>query len=471
MRINNQTTTIFSLITSIVISALLISCGAGGAGGGGGGGGPATDLICPAIPYENGVLQADLAPASGTNFSAALLGTFDRLDTGNIVGGMDWFSTDSEEFSSTSMGTQIISWWTQKIGKNTKLQITNHSSSQSVGYHVQIFDEDCLEIRDFCDQLTPSDTHVYDFSNLITNTGSIIASGGLAGEEGFVTITPSVSCISDLRATSFGFLSGKTKVADTARGFMYGMNAWARDADTATSCTGTVAGGFKILTGSGDCRLNPELPTEISHVFSKTSDSDASRSDVIFINISDNYSPNYLASGGSSTIIPVMFDMDEVVQSCAPRNVCYLRVGLNDAIKDSDDPLPPPASACDSSAPGAIIGTPGDDVLSGTPGNDVIIGLGGNDTITGGSGADCIDGGPGNDTINAGSGPDTVYGGKGNDSIEGRAGTDNIFGEEGDDTIEGNGGPDTLDGGPGTDDLDGGGGSDTCTNGETLTSC
>lgn len=471
MKTSNQKLTIVSLIITLSISAIFISCAAGGAGGGGGGGGPVIDELCSFTPHENGVIQADLSPASETTFSAALFGTFDRLDTGNIVGGMDWFSTDTEEFSTTSMGTQIISWWTQKSGKNTKFQVTNHSTSQNVGYHVQMFDENCLEIRDFCDQLTPSDTHVYDFSNLVTNTGSIISSAGLAGEEGFVIVTPSVNCISDLRATSFRFLSGKTVVSKTANGFQYGMHAWARDADTATSCTDSVPGGFKILTGTGNCRLLPVLPTEISQVFSQTPDSDASRSDVIFINISDNYTPNYLASGGSTTISPIIIDTNELFESCAPRNVCYLRVGLNNAIKDSDDPLPPPGSPCDSSAPGAIIGTPGDDNLSGTPGEDVIIGLGGNDTITGGSGADCIDGGPGDDNINAGSGPDTVHGGKGNDSIEGRAGTDTIFGEEGDDTIEGNGGPDTLDGGPGTDNLDGGGGSDTCTNGETLTSC
>lgn len=475
-----------SLLITITISVLLASCGAGGAAGG-----PATDVLCPAVNYEDGAVVIDQTEASGTSFTSALLGTYDRLDTGHIAGGMDWFSTESEEFSTTSMGTQLISWWSEKGSRTTELQVTNHSGSHSVSIHIQIFKENCLESLDFCDQLAPFDTHVYDFSNLVTKTGHVISSSGLSGEEGFVVITPSVNCAGDLRATSFSFLSGNTKVSDTTNGFQYGMNVWARDADTATSCTDSVAGRFKILTGIGNCRLNPVLPSEISQVFSKTTDSDASRSDLVFITIADNYSPSYIATGGSTTLSPIIINTNEVQQSCAPRTACYLRVGLNDAIKDSDDPLPAPGSGslCDASAPGAIIGTPGDDTLSGTGADNVIIGLGGNDTITGGGGADCIDGGPGNDIINAGSGGDTVYGGTGNDDIEGRGGMDEIhgnagddmisgggqadmlFGEEGADTIEGGAGADNLDGGAGIDNLDGGGGSDTCVNGEALTSC
>ncbi len=482
------------LIFTIGLLVVITSCGAGsgsgggGSGGGGGGGGTPTAEMCPFITNENGVLDIETTPLGGTTFTAALMGTFDRLDTGEIVGGMDWFSSNSEGAATTSTGTQIISWWNQKTGRNTELQITNHSPSLGLNYHVQIFDENCVEAVDFCDQMTPSDTHVYDFTNIINNVGNVIPSSGLQNQEGFVVITPTVNCASDLRATSFPHLSGKTRVKDTTNGFQYGMNAWARDADTASSCTGTVPGGHKILTGSGNCRLKPVLPTTISEVFSKTPGSDKSRSDVVFINFKDDYSV-YIAEGSSTTLTPIMYDMDEIFMSCPPVTTCYLRVGLNDTMKDSDDPLPPVVSPCDATTPGAIIGTPGDDTLSGTSGDDVIIGLGGNDTITGGSGADCIDGGPGDDNINAGSGPDTVYGGSGNDDINGNNGTDElhgntgndilrgnqqsdtIFGEEGDDTIQGNQGPDTLDGGPGTDNIDGGPGTDICVNGETLSSC
>jgi len=445
---NKKLITISLFIISITLPLLMTSCGAGGGGGG------TIDELCVGNNYENGALQIDNTPSSGTDFSAGLLGTFDRLNSGNIIGGIDWLYTDTGDFSTTSMGTQLISWWTEKGNRNTKMQVTNQSSSQTISVHVQIFNENCLETIDFCDQFTPFDTHIYDFSNIATNTGVVIGSGSLIGEEGFVTVTPNVNCGADRRATSFSLLSGDMSITDTTNGFQYGSKTWSRDADTATSCTESVAGGFKILTGSGDCKLNPVLPSEFSHVFSSDPNSDESRSDLVFISLDDNYSGSgYLATGGSVTLNPIIIDMNENDESCAPRNVCFLRIGVNGAIKDSDDPLPAPASLCDSSAPGAIIGTPGDDTLSGTGGNDVIIGLGGNDTITGGGGADCIDGGPGNDIINAGSGGDTVYGGSGDDNIEGR------------------GGVDTLDGGPGTDNLNGGGGSDTCVNGETLTSC
>lgn len=166
--------------------------------------------------------------------------------------------------------------------------------------------------------------------------------------------------------------------------------------------------------------------------------------------------------------------------------------------------------SCDIDAPGAIIGTPGNDVLLGTPGDDVIFGLGGNDTIFGYGGNDCIDGGLGNDKMLGGpgddlligddgddslvtgdSGDDQIIGGTGNDMILGGAGNDVIDGGPGDDQINGNpgddvitggagddviigsGGDDDLDGGPGNDDISGGPGIDMCVdeNGDPVSQC
>lgn len=471
---NNSIQLLSLIVLSISIIVLITSCGAGGAGGGsggGGGGGGATDELCPFTTFENGALEIQSTPTSGTDFSAGLLGTFDRLDSGNIVGGIDWLYTNTGDFSTTSMGTQLISWWSAKGSRNTKLQVTNQSQSTSVSVHIQIFNENCIEIRDFCDQYTLSDTHVYDFSSIVTNTGLPISSTSLAGEEGFVTITPNVNCGTDYRATSFPFLSGDTRISDSSNEFQYGTKMWTRDTDTLTTCTETISGS-KVLTGTGNCRLKPVLPTEFTDVFSSNPNSDASRADLVFISLGDNYSSSgYIAIGGSVNLAPIIIDTAENLLSCATRTACFLRVGVNDAIKDSDDPLPAPASLCDASAPGAIIGTPGDDTLNGTSGSDVIIGLGGNDTITGGGGADCIDGGPGNDDINGGNGTDEIHGNTGDDIIAGGSQADNLFGEEGADTIEGGPGADNLDGGAGIDNLDGGSGTDTCTNGETITSC
>jgi hypothetical protein len=455
MKTNKKTRNILPItaLITILFTALITSCGAGGAAGGGGDTTPTTQEICGFDDIENGALHIRNMPDPGTTFSAGLLGTFDRLDTGQIVGGMDWMYTSEGDFSTTSMATQIISPWSRKSNRNTELQISNQSLSQSVTVHVQIFDENCVEIRDFCDQYTPLDTHIYDFSDILSNAGSAISSSILTGKEGFVAVTPNVNCGTDYRAISFRYLSGDVRITDSAKGFQYGTRAYARDSDTATSCTETIAGS-KVLTGSGNCKLKTLLPDDFIHVFSQNPNTDQSRADLIFISMSDNYSSSgYNPIGANTQLSPLILNEDELAISCPLQTACYLRLGLDQSIKDSDVPLPPPGSLCDSSAPGAIIGTPGDDTLSGTGGDDVIIGLGGNDTITGGSGSDCIDGGPGNDSINAGSQNDTVYGGRG------------------DDTIDGGGGNDKIDGGPDNDTIDGGGGTDTCTNGESLNSC
>jgi hypothetical protein len=164
-------------------------------------------------------------------------------------------------------------------------------------------------------------------------------------------------------------------------------------------------------------------------------------------------------------------------------------------------------ASCDADAPGAIIGTEGNDTLLGTPGDDVIIGLGGNDTIFGYGGNDCIDGGqgndkilggfgddtiiggsgddqifndrgndttnsgPGNDRILGGAGNDLIGGGSGNDDINGNGGDDDIFGDSGDDFIKGSSGNDMLDGGFDIDKIHGGPGTDTCTGGESVSQC
>ena len=163
--------------------------------------------------------------------------------------------------------------------------------------------------------------------------------------------------------------------------------------------------------------------------------------------------------------------------------------------------------ACDPDTPGAIIGTPDNDVLLGTKGDDVIISLGGDDRIIGRGGNDCIDSGPGNDviltgdgrdTIIAGDGNDKVSSGAGNDTVNGGAGNDRIIsgqgadqilagegsdavfagrgndivnGGGGNDRINGAGGDDTIDGGPGTDTVNGGSGTNTCINVETSFNC
>lgn len=110
-------------------------------------------------------------------------------------------------------------------------------------------------------------------------------------------------------------------------------------------------------------------------------------------------------------------------------------------------------TSCDCGAPGAILGTSGNNTINGTSGANIICGLGGNDTINGMGGNDCIDGGPGIDDLRGGDGNDNIFGGADNDTLRGENGND------------------LLDGGAGTDNLIGGSNTDRCLNGETTSTC
>jgi Ca2+-binding RTX toxin-like protein len=79
----------------------------------------------------------------------------------------------------------------------------------------------------------------------------------------------------------------------------------------------------------------------------------------------------------------------------------------------------------------AIIGSPGNDVLSGDNIDNLIAGGAGDDTIAGDAGDDCEFGGDGNDTFDENEGTSTAQGGTGTDN-----GADFMFGNAGlDDTI------------------------------------
>lgn len=91
---------------------------------------------------------------------------------------------------------------------------------------------------------------------------------------------------------------------------------------------------------------------------------------------------------------------------------------------------------------GAVVGTPGDDVINGTPGADVILGLGGNDEIHGLGGDDVICGGDGNDVLDGGDGDDILSGGKGADVLTGGIGDDWLWGGPGNDIASGGAGLD-----------------------------
>jgi len=425
---------------------------------------------CEFTSIDNGALNL---PASTTNatFIGGQIGTFDQSSTGNINGGMDWFASQLQNNATSSIGAQLLSWWSRKNGRNTTLEVVNLDSNSAISplLHIQIFDENCIEILNFCDTYTARDNHMYDLSNLFANSGSDISESGLADKEGIVVITPVSECMIALpfhRAIAFSRLQGDVTIKDNTNNFDYHSKMWARGTDFLRDCTITNSNGFNILDGVGDCKFETFTPDNLVHTFSTLPGTIESRSDLVVFSLADQYNLvvyNPIPFSSSVSVGPIIFDENENAESCPFVNSCFSRLGINDALPNSDLPISPVAASdfCDGTDPDAIIGTPGDDILNGTSGNDIIIGLGGNDTINGLGGNDCIDGSDGNDILNGNAGNDLIAGEIGDDIIRGGSGEDNIWGNEGDDEIRGGTDNDIIRGNQGEDDIRGNAGDDT----------
>jgi Ca2+-binding RTX toxin-like protein len=130
-----------------------------------------------------------------------------------------------------------------------------------------------------------------------------------------------------------------------------------------------------------------------------------------------------------------------------------------------------PVITCDCNAPGAILGTAGDDVLTGTSGDDIICGFEGNDVLIGYEGNDCLNGGSGHDDLRGGNGNDILLGWAGNDILRGGNGRDTLIGGSGNDLLLGGYGNDVLKGGLGNDDLQGEAGNDSLNGGVDNDTC
>lgn len=186
--------------------------------------------FCPFVEISDGWLKIDdITPLSPINFTGGLIGTVEGVD-GNVVGGMDWMHVDfTHIFQPTPTnedGAQIVTWWTQKGGRNTFVQLTN-AGFDFQWVHARILDENCVEIRNFCDFYTPADTHVYDLGDLITNDGGTPDDNVLQGHEGFLTITAVDECPSPDQAVDYNFLAATVQIVDELD-YAYGFNAYHR---------------------------------------------------------------------------------------------------------------------------------------------------------------------------------------------------------------------------------------------------
>lgn len=189
-------------------------------------------LFCPAVPNTVGWLETEIV-SSGADFTGALVGTIESVG-GDNVAGLDWHHVDFTSLDTPTptneSGSQLVSWWTQKNERNTYLQVTNDSGS-FVTVHVRIQNENCEEIRDFCDTYTPYDTHEYNFSDMVANDGSPVFSGNLQGEEGWLVVTAVENCATDGEvAIDADYLSGQLIVHSTDNDYLYGTNTYARQA-------------------------------------------------------------------------------------------------------------------------------------------------------------------------------------------------------------------------------------------------
>ncbi len=185
--------------------------------------------FCPFVEVPDGWLEvSDITPLSDLDFTAGLIGTIEGVN-GGVFGGMDWMHVDFTSFNQPTPtnedGSQIVTWWTQKNGRNTYVQLTNDEDF-STWVHARILNENCVEIRDFCDFYTGGDTHVYDFGDLITNEGETPGDAGLQGHEGFLTITAVDDCPSPDQAIEHNALAATVQIQSDID--EYGFNAYHR---------------------------------------------------------------------------------------------------------------------------------------------------------------------------------------------------------------------------------------------------
>jgi len=299
--------------------------------------------ICNVPFIDNGALELVVNNPASLGFVGALLGTYDKKNSGEVHGGMDWFFSDF--LAQDRLGSQLIGFISQVGGRNTKIQVTNHHTT-AVTIHATVHYNNCSLDVDFFDTFTQGDTHVYDFSSLFFNTGTPIPIN-LTGQEGVIVITPVANLSTDPRAIHFPFLDGRIKMSDSTNNIDYGVSLWKRSASS-TGCTSTNSAGFKILDGTGGtCRFLPAdsfglTQIEMTKGFSTIPLSNASRADVILLSISDNYTiSDYEPIPGVANFSEIgIYDLDENFLSCAPlSNTCYQRLGINQELPNSDNPL------------------------------------------------------------------------------------------------------------------------------------
>ncbi len=332
------------------------------------------DCICPGLNNDAGWF--DLSVLSFDDFTAGLLGTIESLGAGAPnIGGLDWLYNDGSFLNTTDVGSQLITWWSQKNGRNTYIQVTNttgfcafeggiiqpsiacvgvqdcpepgdpRTACLGVPLEVKFLGEDCVELTNFCDPYTPGDTHVYNLGDLIDNNGIPRNDRVLQGREGIFAATPVNNC-EDETAISWNFLQGNMRMIDQNNDTDYGTNIYTRDAvffNTLDECPLNALLG-PTLAG---CFLEAVEPTQLKHNFFEAGV--AAAADLVVMSFSDDYDGDNVGGLGPYEIIPGVSqftpddfcDDEENCNSCPSFFACFARTGLNDEFPVSEDFAPP----------------------------------------------------------------------------------------------------------------------------------
>ncbi|MCI0453900.1 MAG: hypothetical protein L0Y68_02755, partial [Candidatus Dadabacteria bacterium] len=373
------------------------------------------DCICPGLDNTTGWFDLAVSfpdPLIGTsNFTAGLLGTIESTGAGSPnIGGIDWLFNEDAFLHTTRLGSQLVTWWSQKNLRNTYIQVTNtigfcafngaiifapfingnesfacygvqdcedacdvvnevlkgdcegtgdpRLSCVGVPLEVKFLDENCIEITNFCDPYTPGDTHVYNLGDLIDNNGIPRNDAVLQGKEGVFLVTPVNNC-EDEFPISWNFLQGNMRLIDQDNDTDYGTNVFARRAIGLTAGCGNDEPGF-FIPGAFDCFYEVVSPSQLKHNFFEAGV--AAASDLVLISFIDNYfrppfgPPRpYAVIPGFAQYTPDDFcDEAENCDSCPPFTGCFVRTGLNDPFPISEDfapPTPTPAPATPTPTP------------------------------------------------------------------------------------------------------------------------
>ncbi len=359
------------------------------------------DCICPGLDNTTGWFDLAVSfpdPDIGeSDFTAGLLGTIESTGAGQPnIGGIDWLFNDDAFLNTTRLGSQLVTWWSQKNLRNTYIQVTNtigfcafngsiidppafacfgvqdceiaceqvpdcdgvtdpRLSCRGIPLEVKFLDEACTEITNFCDPYTPGDTHVYNAGDLIDNNGIPRNDAVLQGKEGIFVVTPVSDCEEEI-PRSWNYLDGNMRMIDQDNDTDYGTNVFARRAEGSFSCEN----GADDVVGFSECLYDFVIPTQLKHNFFEAGV--AAASDLVLISFQDNYNIfppalPYAVIPGFAQYTPDDFcDEAENCDSCPPFTGCFVRTGLNDPFPISEDfapPTPTPAPATPTPTPTA----------------------------------------------------------------------------------------------------------------------